>query len=137
MTCSHRISTYLSKKKRTGGGWGKAHLTLHVRNTINHTPDQIIQCRIGPLIQQNGPKRRRRIHKQPELHRSVDGPAGDKFQRPLVGEDEEAQRQVDRLQIRIGFHGQVEVLGVKVEKDLGPEVGVDRGCDVVCEARVC
>ena len=51
----------------------------------------------------------------------------ERLERPLPGEGEEAEEQVDDLQDREGLHGGVEVLGQEVPEDLGPEEAFERG----------
>lgn len=52
----------------------------------------------------------------------MDLAAGDVFEGPFVGEADDAEDEVDGLEDGDGLDGAVEVLGVEVEEEFGPEV---------------
>lgn len=56
----------------------------------------------------------------------------DPFQRPLVGQSDEGEDEVEDLEDGYWFYGGVEVLGEEVEEELWPEEGFEGGCDLVC-----
>ena len=57
--------------------------------------------------------------------------ARDVLERPLVGEGEDGEDEVDGLQDGDGLDGGVEVLGQEVEEEFRPEVGFEGRGDVV------
>jgi len=90
------------------------HLALTIRPKIHPNRHDVIYRRIGPLIQQRGAQRAERVHAQPGLDAAVDGAlvfvAGEEAQRPLVGDAEEAEDEVDGLEDGDRLDSAVEVL---------------------------
>jgi hypothetical protein len=66
----------------------------------------------------------------------VDSGAGDEFERPFVGEPNEAEQEVDDLENGEGLYSAIEVLGEEIPEDFGPEEAFDCGGDLVWGGRV-
>lgn len=50
---------------------------------------------------------------------------------PFPGEDEDAEDEVDDLEVGEGFDGAVEISGEKVPEDFWPEETFERGSDLI------
>lgn len=61
----------------------------------------------------------------------MDAGSGEEGEGPLQGDHSHAEDQVDGLEDGGGLDGGVERLGEEVPEDLGPEVALDGGTDLV------
>jgi hypothetical protein len=102
-------------------GEALTYLPLSIRPKVNPTPNQIIQRRIRALIHQHCAQTNQRQPHHPCLHAPVYCGAGDIFERPFVAESNDAEDNIDCLEDGNGLDGEVEVLGEKIEEELGPE----------------
>lgn len=59
--------------------------------------------------------------------------AGEVFERPFIRQSYDAEDEVDDLEDRYRFDGEVEVLGEEVEEEFGPKETLERGCYLVCD----
>lgn len=120
---SQHASTHKEESHRTAGN--KTHLALTIRPKIHPAPDNIVQRRVGRLVQQHGAQRRERQPEQPRHHAAVQVRARHPAQRPFVGEAHERDGDVEDLQDGDGLDGGVEVFGQEVEEEFGPEEGFE------------
>lgn len=107
------------------------HLAFRICPKLDSHRNEVVQRRIGALIQQDSRKSREGQERQAGLETAVDGRAGNKRQRPFPGHHPEPNDEIDDLERGKRFHGEIQCLGGKVPKDLGPEEGLDRGADLV------
>lgn len=108
-------------------------LALAVSPEVDAHADEVVDARVGALVQQQGAQAGQGVDGQAGLDAAVHGGGGEGEERhgPLPGEGEEAEQQVDALQDGDGAHGRVEVGGEEVPEDLGPEEGFEGGGDLV------
>lgn len=97
------------------------HLTLGISPEIYGQSDQIIQRWICGLIHQGARQAAKRQPQHPRFYTLVYCPARDIPYRPFVSECEDGYQEIDHLQDRDGFNGDVKVLGQPVPEKLRPE----------------
>jgi hypothetical protein len=113
-------------------GLKKTHLSLAISPEVHAQPNSIVDGRVSRLVQQRSRESRHGQHDQPGLDAPVQGRAGNEAKRPLPGDHEDAEDEVDDLQEGEGLDGAVEVLGQEVPEYLGPEEAFKGGCYLVC-----
>lgn len=107
-------------------------LALAVGPEVDGHGDHVVDGGVGGLVEQGGAEGGEGQDDEAGLDGAVQGGAGQQAQRPLPGEHEDAEQQVDDLQHRHRLHRAVEVLGQEVEEDLGPEEALDGGAHLIC-----
>ncbi len=107
------------------------YLPFAKRPEIHPQADQVIDPRIGALIQQQRHQAADGIYDQPGLDAPVHGAAGDERQRPFPGETDDAQDEIENLEDGDGAHSAVEGFGEEIPEDLGPEEPFQGGGDLV------
>ena len=110
-------------------GW--TNLSLAVGPEIHSHCNEIVDGRVGGLVEESGGEGGERDDGQADLERTVDGGAGQERHGPLEGKEEDAKEEVEDLEDREGLDGHVEVLGDKVPKDLWPEEALYGSGDLV------
>lgn len=116
----------------------ETHLALTVGPEIDTHPDEVVDPRVRPLVQQQRRQRTQRVHDQPRLdapmHDRLGKPGGARqryVERPFPSEGEDAEDEVEGLEDGNRVDGAVEVGGEEVPEDLGPEEAFEGGGDLV------
>lgn len=123
---SHEKNGTKSKKEKK-----KTYLAFAIGPEIDAEADKVVDGRVRGLVHEDGGEDGEGQEDEAKLKGAVQAGAGDGGEGPLEGEHAEAEEEVDDLQDGDGLDGAVEVLGGKVEEDLGPEEAGDGGGDLV------
>lgn len=110
---------------------GADNLALTVGDKVDDHADEVVQRRVGALVDEDGGERHEGQQGEAELEGAVDGGAGDEAEGPLEADDEEAEEEVDELQRGEGLHGAVEGLGEEIPEDFGPEEAMYGSGDLI------
>lgn len=108
------------------------NLALAVSPEIDNHANQVVDRRVGGLVEKSRGQGRQRENGEAELERSVDSRARYEANRPFQGEHKKTENEVDCLESRNRSDGSVQCPGQEVPEDLGPEVALNGSCDLVC-----
>jgi len=93
------------------GPWFSYHdLSLTISPEVNAHANNIIDSRVGGLIEQSSNESSQRKKDQSSLDASMNGGAGQDSQGPFPSEHEETEDEVDDLEDGDRFHGSIEIL---------------------------
>lgn len=109
-----------------------AYLSLTVRPKVDTQPNDLVDGGVGALVQERGGECGHGQEGEAGLEAAVQAGPREEAERPLEREQDEAEDEVDGLQDGDRLDGRVQRLGEGVPEDLGPEVALDRGGDLVC-----
>jgi hypothetical protein len=109
----------------------RAYLAVAVGPEVDDLADEVVEGGVGALVHDDGGEGQQRHQHEAELDALVHEGAGERLEGQLEGEHAEAENGVDGLQDGDGLDGAVEVGGQEVPEDLGPEVALERGGDLV------
>lgn len=110
-----------------GPGLRADDLTLAVGDKVHDQADDIVERRVGALVDEGGGQGEEGDGDEAELEGPVEGGPREEAERPLEAEHGDAQHEVDDLEGGERLDRAVEVGGEEVPEDLGPEEAVDCG----------
>lgn len=100
-------------------------LALAIGPEICHHADNVVQSRIGALVDQESTEGAEWVNDQAGFDGAVQTRAGDEGEWPFVCDAKKSQEEVDDLEGWDGSYGGIEVLGQEVPEDLRPKEGFD------------
>lgn len=108
-------------------------LCLRVRPRVRPHADAVVDGRVRGLVHQRRAQGRHRVHAEAGLDAAVQAGEGvdEGLERPLPGDGQQGEDQVDDLQGGEGLDGRVEGFGQEVPEDLRPEEAFERGGQLV------
>jgi len=116
--------------------FGTNDFAFAVGPEVDSAAYEVIQSGIGGLVKENRRETGEWKPEEAQLQRSLNVCSGEQTKRKFVRETDEAHDEVDGLEYRYRLDGAVEVLGQKVEEDLGPEEAFYAGCDLIWRGKV-
>jgi hypothetical protein len=108
----------------------KTYLSLAIRPEIHHHAHDVIDGRIGTLVQQRRGQDGHWKDHQSSFNTTVDSGSSNKTKRPFPSKHDDTKDDVDYLKRGDGFDGSIEVLGEEIPEDLGPEDAVNTGYEL-------
>jgi hypothetical protein len=114
---------------------GADDLAFTVGPEVGHHADDVVESRVGTLVDEEGTQCAQWVHDQACLDGAVQSSAGDEREWVFHGDATESKDQVHDLQDGEGLDGTVEVLCEEVPEDLWPEEGLESGSDLVSSSR--
>jgi hypothetical protein len=108
-----------------------AHLAFAVGPEVGHHADDVVESRVGALVDEESTQCAQWVHDQACLDGAVQSSAGDEGEWVFHGDATESKDQVHDLQDGEGLDGAVEVLCEEVPEDLWPEEGLESSSNLV------
>lgn len=107
--------------------FGTHDLALAVGPEICHHANNVVQSRVGTLVEQESAEGAEGIDNQAGFDGAVQTGACDEGERPLVCDTEDSHDEVDDLEGWDGSYGGIQVLCQEVPEDLRPKEGFEGG----------
>jgi hypothetical protein len=119
-----RVSKTLDKGTRP-------YLAIAVGPEVDDLADKVVERGVGALVHDDGGECQQRHQQEAELDALVYEGAGEGLDGQLERKHGKAEEGVDDLEDGYRLDGAVEVGSQEVPEDLGPEVALERGGDLV------
>lgn len=108
------------------------YLSLAIRPEVCTHANDVVQSRVGALVNQERAQSTQRVYYQAGLDGSVESGASEQRQRPFPSKSNESQDHVENLQYWNRFYGAIEILCQEVPEDFRPEECLKRSGYLVC-----